>query len=121
MGIDDLSQDGEYKQKYENLLQEFEAYKKHVPSTNNVSDELKLNNNKSNDCMNDKGQIQRLKTHCRNLEERMRVLNSELTHKEKEYKQKFENMKQVLKTYFNNSETKIIYMNYLYYTFSFSF
>ena len=100
----------EYKKKYENLIEEFEEYKKHIPSVVNKSDECALGNNKNSaEVVSDKGQIHRLKTHCRNLEERIRNINSDSICKEKEYKQKLENMRQVciyfykvLKTLKNN-------------------
>lgn len=96
----DENENLDIKAKYESLLQEFEDYRNRVPlSLNNATitkEKHFISDNKtSNDSANDNGQLHRLKTHNRNLEERIRVLNIELAKKDKEYKHKIDNIQQV--------------------------
>lgn len=98
----DANQDFEYREKYEALQQEFEDFKKHTMTklTNLAKSQgaMQQRNSHAEDSKekdNNKVQLHLIKTHSRNLEERISVLNEELTKKEKELKAIVESQKQV--------------------------
>lgn len=94
--MSDASQD--HGNKYESLLEEFEELKRQkVVSSNNttkneMSNSFKNSNENSNECT----QLQRIKTHNKNLEERIRLLNEEIAKREQEFKVKLENQHKVI-------------------------
>ncbi|XP_066597125.1 GRIP and coiled-coil domain-containing protein 1-like [Prorops nasuta] len=91
----------EYKDKYENVLQELEDYKQYVLSTNksasNMTKKVYFSNQSSDshDTGFSKAQIHLLKTHNSNLEERIRILNMELTNKEKNMEVKLDEVRKL--------------------------
>lgn len=102
MNLCDANQDFEYREKYEALQQEFEDFRKHtmtrlsnlaksqgaIQQRNSHAEDLKEKDN-------NKVQLHLIKTHSKNLEERISVLNEELTKKEKELKAVVESQRQV--------------------------
>lgn len=87
LGLCDKQENTDYKEKYEALLQELEECKQQfkLPS-GNVQQSIILAHDKNNS----KTQLQLLKAHNSNLEERIRVLNNEMLKKEAELKLKLE-------------------------------
>lgn len=79
-----------YKEKYEALSQEFEEFKKRlVVSEINHQMHEKVS-------LKDETQLQRAKSHNKNLEEKLRMLISEMTDKEKEFKIKLEEQQKLM-------------------------
>lgn len=100
LNLSDVSQD--YGNKYESLLEEFEELKrqKTVSTNNTTKSELtniqQHNSKHSNENSNEWTQLQRIKTHNKNLEERIRLLNEEILKREQEFKVKIENQYKIL-------------------------
>ncbi|KAF3428778.1 hypothetical protein E2986_04485 [Frieseomelitta varia] len=81
----------DYKEKYETLLQEFEDYKQQMKYSNigNISYNIQSQNIASSlHDKNHKAQLHLLKAHNNNLEERIRVLNNEISSQEEREKLK---------------------------------
>ncbi|CAD1468168.1 unnamed protein product, partial [Heterotrigona itama] len=81
----------DYKEKYETLLQEFEDYKQQMKYSNvgNISYNIQNQNIASSlHDKNHKAQLHLLKAHNNNLEERIRVLNNEISSQEEREKLK---------------------------------
>ena len=93
--LSDVNQDSGYKLKYESLLQEFEDFKRQMTisennATKNEFSSIQRSFKSSNGNANERAQLQRTKTHNRNLEERIRVLNEEMMKREQDFKIKIE-------------------------------
>lgn len=87
LNLRDMNEDIDYKIKYEILNQEFDNYKQQSVEKRNV---LKLKNN----VQENSTQMNLTKTYCKNLEERIRVLNREAHNCENEYKKKLDQQMQ---------------------------
>ncbi|XP_033211783.1 GRIP and coiled-coil domain-containing protein 1 [Belonocnema kinseyi] len=99
--LSDAHQDSGYKLRYENLLQEFEDFKRQMAfsgnnGTKNELSSLQRSFKNSNESANERAQLQRTKTHNRNLEERIRLLNEEIATREQDFKIKSESQNKVL-------------------------
>lgn len=102
LNLCDANQDFEYREKYESLQQEFEDFKNHAMTRlNNLAKSqgaIQQRNLHAEDLKekdNNKVQLHLIKTHSKNLEERISVLNEELTKKEKELKAVVKSQRQV--------------------------
>lgn len=88
----------DYKEKYDALLQEFEDYKHHVMCKYNASSNLlrgaqqqqRQNLSLAHDKDHDKTQLNLLKVHNSNLEERIRMINNEMLNKERALQEQLE-------------------------------
>lgn len=86
LNLHDDNQNFEYKKKYDVLQQEFETYKQQMEAKLfSISKDLQTEN-KHND---NTTLLQRAKSYNKNLEERIRMLNKEISHKDNELKIKF--------------------------------
>lgn len=94
----DINQYSTYKEKYENILQEFEEFKK-----NSTANEKNHQSN-VNISMNDDTQLQRAKSHNKNLEEKLRMLLNELSEKEKNFEIKLEKQRQALQEQYSKMD-----------------
>ncbi|XP_051176128.1 GRIP and coiled-coil domain-containing protein 1 [Leptopilina boulardi] len=96
LNLSDASQD--HGNKYESLLEEFEELKRQkvVSSNNTTKNEMANSFKNSNENSNECAQLQRIKTHNKNLEERIRLLNEEIAKREQEFKVKLENQHKIL-------------------------
>lgn len=94
----DKSQDLIYKEKYENVLREFEEFKKRSAVNQ------KVQRSKENVNSNDETQLQKAKLHNKNLEDKLRVLVSEMSEKERELKTKLEKQQQLMQEQYSKSE-----------------
>ncbi|XP_053974391.1 GRIP and coiled-coil domain-containing protein 1-like isoform X1 [Hylaeus volcanicus] len=91
----DKEQIVDYKEKYDNLLQEFEDYKQQMIykyNNANMAHNIQSQNMTAHD-KNNKTQLQLLKSHNNNLEERIRILNNEIMNKETELRLNLEQQK----------------------------
>lgn len=94
----------DYKEKYDALLQEFEDYKHHVMCKYNASSNLlrgaqqqqRQNLSLAHDKDHDKTQLNLLKVHNSNLEERIRMINNEMLNKERALQEQLEHHRKVL-------------------------
>lgn len=98
--LSDAHQDSGYKLKYESLLQEFEDFKRQMTFSGNNATKNELSSiqrsfKSSNESANERAQLQRTKTHNRNLEERIRLLNEEIATREQDFKNKLESQNKV--------------------------
>ncbi|XP_024947719.1 GRIP and coiled-coil domain-containing protein 1 isoform X2 [Cephus cinctus] len=104
LNLYDSNQDLEYKEKYESLSLEFEDYKQQTTSKLNALTSARMqsaryhasNMMESNERENNNTQLHLAKTHNRNLEERIRMLNAEIAGKERECKAKLEQQQQLI-------------------------
>ncbi|XP_012280193.1 GRIP and coiled-coil domain-containing protein 1 [Orussus abietinus] len=101
LNLREANEDVSYKEKYELLQQEFEEYRQQTMTKDNF---LKDSQNvmqrscsakDSDEKEHSKVQLSLIKTHCKNLEERVRVLNAEVANKETEAKMKLEYQQQL--------------------------
>ncbi|XP_076636102.1 GRIP and coiled-coil domain containing 88 kDa isoform X2 [Colletes latitarsis] len=91
----DKQQIVDYKEKYENLLQEFEEYKQQMIykyNNANMAHNIQSQNMTAHD-KNNKTQLHLLKAHNNNLEERIRILSNEIVNKETELRLSLEHQK----------------------------
>lgn len=98
MKLCDKNEDHMYKEKYEAISQEFEEFKKRsaISEINHQIHE-KVS-------VKDETQLQRAKSHNKNLEEKLRMLISEMSEKEKEFKVKLEEQQKFLQDQFLKTE-----------------
>lgn len=93
----------DYKQKYDALLQEFEDYKYQAMCKYNTSSNVLRNTQQQryslslmHDKDNDKTQLNLLKVHNSNLEERIRMINNEIISKERVLQEQLEHQQKVI-------------------------
>lgn len=93
----------DYKEKYDVLLQEFEDYKHQAMCKYNVPSNVLRNTQQQKynlslmlDKDNDKTQLNLLKVHNSNLEERIRMINSEMLNKERTLHEQLEHQQKVI-------------------------
>lgn len=93
----------DYKQKYDALLQEFEDYKHQAMCKYNTSSNVLRNTQQQrhslslmHDKDNDKTQLNLLKVHNSNLEERIRMINNEMINKERVLQEQLEHQQKVI-------------------------
>lgn len=93
----------DYKQKYDALLQEFEDYKHQAMCKYNTSSNVLRNSQQQrhslslmHDKDNDKTQLNLLKVHNSNLEERIRMINNEMISKERVLQEQLEHQQKVI-------------------------
>lgn len=98
MKLCDQSQDFVYKEKYEAVLQELEELKNRP-----VANEAHQQNNETA-TSNNETQLHRAKSHNKNLEEKLRMLVSEMSEKEKEYQKKLEKQHQMMQEQYSKTE-----------------
>lgn len=94
----DKNQELLYKEKYESVLSELEELKK---SVNN-----KTNNQNTN--ANNETQLQRAKSHNKNLEEKLRMLIAEFSEKEQHLKLKIDQQQEIIQDQYLKMENKLI-------------
>lgn len=94
----DKSQELIYKEKYESILQDFEEFKKRsvVNETNQPNNDNVTSNNET--------QLQRAKSHNKNLEEKVRMLVAEISEKEKDFRIKSEKQQQLIQDQYSRTE-----------------
>ncbi|KAL0108642.1 hypothetical protein PUN28_015240 [Cardiocondyla obscurior] len=92
----------DYKEKYDALLQEFEDYKHQIMCKYNTSSNVLRNTQQQRHCLtlmhdkdHDKTQLNLLKIHNSNLEERIRTINSEMLNKEKVLQEQLEHQQKL--------------------------
>lgn len=93
----------DYKQKYDALLQEFEDYKHQTTCKYNMSSNVIRNTQQQryslslmHDKDQDKTQLNLLKVHNSNLEERIRMINNEMISKERDLQEQLEHQQKVI-------------------------
>jgi len=93
----------DYKEKYDILLQEFEDYKYQIICKYNTSSNLLRGTQQqrqslslTHDKDHDKTQLNLLKIHNNNLEERIRMINNEMLTKERVLQEQLEHQQKVL-------------------------
>ncbi|XP_014238881.1 GRIP and coiled-coil domain-containing protein 1 [Trichogramma pretiosum] len=84
----DKGEESTYKEKYNNICQEFDDFKKLASTSSSRSQSTDTNLTK------DETQLCRTKSHNKNLEEKLRMLYSEMSEREKEFKIKLEMQQQ---------------------------
>lgn len=88
-----------YKDKYDALLQEFEDYKHQVKCKYNMSNVFRStqqqNLSLTHDKDHDKTQLNLLKVHNSNLEERIRMISNEMLNKERALQEQLEHQQKV--------------------------
>ncbi|XP_020292388.1 GRIP and coiled-coil domain-containing protein 1 [Pseudomyrmex gracilis] len=88
-----------YKEKYDALMQEFEDYKHQVKCKYNMSNVLRStqqqNLSLAHDKDHDKTQLNLLKVHNSNLEERIRMISNEMLNKERALQEQLEHQQKV--------------------------
>ncbi|KAK0089069.1 hypothetical protein PV325_009276 [Microctonus aethiopoides] len=89
--FDNVELNIDYKDKYDALQQEFHDYRKQMTTK---FESLTNNSEKKNEVDNTT-ELQLTRSHCKNLEEKIRMLNREITHIEKELNMKLEQQSQV--------------------------
>jgi len=111
--------DFDYKEKYDALLQEFEDYKQqttckyNMPSNALRSTQYQRHNlSLMHDKDHDKTQLNLLKVHNSNLEERIRMINNEMLNKERVLQEQLEHQQKVIISiiiHFKSDEFSILY------------
>lgn len=103
----------DYKQKYDTLLQDFEDYKHQIKCKYNTSNvhmmrgiQQRQNLNLTHDKDHDKTQLNLLKVHNSNLEERIRTISNEMLNKERALQEQLEHQQKVSILITNNFEVK---------------
>ncbi|XP_070168350.1 GRIP and coiled-coil domain-containing protein 1-like isoform X2 [Polyergus mexicanus] len=93
----------DYKEKYDTLLQEFEGYKHQIIYKYNISSNIthssqqqKQNLSLTHDKDHDKTQLNLLKVHNSNLEERIRMISNEMLNKEKSLQERLDHQQKLL-------------------------
>ena len=93
----------DYKEKYGALLQEFEDYKHQTMCKYNMSSNVLRSTQQQrhtlslmHDKDHDKTQLNLLKVHNSNLEERIRMINNEMLNKEKTLQEQLEHQQKVI-------------------------
>lgn len=94
----------DYKEKYDTLLQEFEDYKHQPMCKYNMSSNVfrsstqqqRHNLSLMHDKDHDKTQLNLLKVHNSNLEERIRMINNEMINKERVLQEQLEHQQKVI-------------------------
>ncbi|KAF7989644.1 hypothetical protein HCN44_008318 [Aphidius gifuensis] len=95
LNLKDTNDDIDYQKKYELLQQEFDKYKQQYSNTVDRNNSLKLkNNNSNNNAQDNSSELNLRKSYCKNLEERIRVLNHDINNYENEYKKKLDQQMQ---------------------------
>lgn len=91
----------DYKEKYDILLQEFEDYKHQMCKYNMSSNiirggqQQRQNLSLTHDKNHDKTQLNLLKVHNSNLEERIRMISNEMLNKEKSLQEQLDHQQKV--------------------------
>lgn len=100
--LDLRDEHSDYKEKYDTLLQEFEDYKHQAMYKYNMSSNVLRSTQQQkhslsliHDKDHDKTQLNLLKVHNSNLEERIRTINNEMLNKERALQEQLENQQKV--------------------------
>lgn len=97
--LDLRNESSAYREKYDALLQEFEDYKHQVKCKHNVSSNMLRGAQQSlsmaHDKDHDKTQLNLLKVHNSNLEERIRMISNEMQSKERALQEQLEHQQKV--------------------------
>lgn len=101
--LDLRDEHSDYKEKYDALLQEFEDYKHQAMYKYNMSSNVLRSTQQQrhslslmHDKDHDKTQLNLLKVHNSNLEERIRTINNEMLNKERALQEQLENQQKVV-------------------------
>lgn len=104
----------DYKEKYDTLLQDFDDYKHQVKCKYNTSNvhmlrgihQQRQNLTLKHDKDHDKTQLNLLKVHNSNLEERIRMISNEMVNKERSLQEQLEHQQKVTTLITNNFKVK---------------
>lgn len=107
----------DYKEKYDTLLQEFEDYKHQIIYKYNISSNItcsgqqqKQNLSLTHDKDHDKTQLNLLKVHNSNLEERIRMISNKMLNKEKSLQERLDHQQKVTILITVNSKIQIYFL-----------